>query len=341
MMRNNAGRRSQRGVALLVVLLIMALMTTVAANMANRMFVNFDRAESQIRYQQAYWYAQSVESLARYGLEESFGDDDTVTLSQPWAVRDQVYPLDGGQATGNVYDRQACFNVNGLRDIKPTENGTNPAMVIALQQLIESQEVDSFEAETAAAATWEYIDTNTNVQSPLGVEDSEYEARSIAHVAPNGLMADISEWRAVNGVSREIYEKVSPLLCALPNSKLVINVNTLTEEDAPILTALFHPNLTDEQAKQLINERNAVDGWKDVASFIAEPVLSGIGEEDREERQKYFDVRSRFFELDTEITLDSTSLRLRALLQRDDNGTVTVVRRRFGGMSERDPDNPA
>ncbi|WP_028024306.1 type II secretion system minor pseudopilin GspK [Enterovibrio calviensis] len=341
MMMKKHSRQSQRGVALLVVLLIMALMTMVSVNMASRMFVNFDRAESQIRYQQAYWYAQSVESLARFGLEESFGDDDTVTLSQPWAVRDQIYPLDGGQATGNVFDRQACFNVNGLRDIKPTENGTNPALVIALQQLIESQDIDSFEAETVAAATWEYVDVNTNVQSPLGVEDSEYEARSIPHVAPNGLIADISEWRAIHGVTREIYEKVSPLLCAIPSNQLVVNVNTLTEDDAPILTALLHPNLSEDQAKQLINERNPVDGWKDVASFIAEPVLSGLSDEDKEKLQKNLDVRSRYFELDTEITLDSTSLRLRALLQRDDNGTVTVVRRRFGGMSERDPDNKA
>ncbi|MCC4797439.1 general secretion pathway protein GspK [Enterovibrio norvegicus] len=334
-------KHSQRGVALLVVLLIMALMTTVAVSMSSRMFVNFNRAESQIRYQQAYWYAQSVESLARYGIEESIDSDETVTLSQPWAVRDQIYPLDGGQATGSVFDRQACFNVNGLRDIKPLENGTNPLLVTALQQLIESQGIDSFEAETAAASTWEYIDTNTDVQSTLGVEDSEYEARSLAHVAPNNFIADISEWRAVNGVSQEMYEKVSPFLCAVPNGNLVVNVNTLTEEDAPILSAIFHPNLSDDQAKQLINERNAVDGWKDVASFMAEPVLSSLKQEDRERLQNFFDVRSRFFELDTTITLDSTSLRMRALLVRDDSGTVNVVRRRFGGMSERDPDDKA
>lgn len=333
--------RTQRGVALLVVLLIMALMTTVAVSMSGRMFVNFNRAESQIRYQQAYWYAQSVESLARYGIKESFDGEDTVTLSQPWAVRDQVYPLEGGTATGNVYDRQACFNLNGLQNIKPTENGTNPALVVSLQQLIESQDIDSFEAETAAAATWEYIDTNTNVQSPLGVEDSEYEARPVAHVVPNGLMADISEWRAVHGVTQEIFEKVSPFLCAVPSDRLLINVNTLTEDDAPVLSAIFHPNLSVDQAKTLISSRSAVDGWTDVASFLAEPALSGISKEDKERLQSYFDVRSRFFELDTEITLDSTTLRLRALLQRDDNGEVTVIRRRFGGMSERDPDNQA
>ncbi len=154
-------------------------------------------------------------------------------------------------------------------------------------------------------------------------------------------MADVSEWRAVHGVTQEMFEKISPFLCAVPSDRLLINVNTLTEDDAPVLSAIFHPNLSVDQAKTLISSRSAVDGWPDVASFMAEPALSGISKEDKERLQSYFDVRSRFFELDTEITLDSTTLRLRALLQRDDNGEVTVIRRRFGGMSERDPDNQA
>lgn len=331
--------KSQRGVALLIVLLIMALMTTIAVTMTNRMFINLNRAESQLNYQQAYWYAMSVEALVSHAIKETIDDDGTVTLSQPWAVQDQVYPLDGGHATGSVYDRQACFNVNGFREVKPEANGTNPFLLIALQQLIESQEIDSFEAEIAAASTWEYIDTDDNVQSAAGVEDGEYLARRMPHLAPNAYIGDISEWRAVNGVSQLIYEKVSRFLCAIPSSKVLVNVNTLTEEDAPILAALFHPYLTADQAIQLIEARDPIDGWSDVASFMADPILSGITKENKDKVQGYFDVRSRFFQLDTEITYNSMSLRMRALLQRDEDGTVTVIRRRFGGVSERDPDN--
>lgn len=333
--------KSQRGVALLVVLLMMALMTTIAVTMTNRMFVNLNRAESQLNYQQAYWYAMSVEALVRHAIKETIEDDDTVTLSQPWAVQDQIYPLDGGHAKGSVFDWQACFNVNGFRDVKADANGTNPFLVIALQQLIESQEIDSYEAEVAAASTWEYIDSDDNVQSAVGVEDGEYLARNMPHLAPNSYIGDISEWRAVNGVSQQMYEKVSRFLCATPSSKVLVNVNTLTEEDAPILAALFHPHLSEEQAKQLIEARDPIDGWKDVASFMNDSILSGINKENKDKVQGYFDVRSRFFQLDTEITYNNMSLRMRALLQRDEDGTVTVIRRRFGGVSERDPDNQA
>lgn len=334
---------AQRGVALLVVLLMMALMTTIAVSMSNRMFINFNRAETQIRSQQAYWYSQAVESLAKYGIKESFSDQDTVTLSQPWAVRDKIYPIDGGQATGNMYDKQACFNLNALRDVKPEQNamGTNPFLVSALQRLIESQGFEAYQAEMVASSTWEYIDRDDNVQSSQGVEDGEYNGRKIPHYAANGFLADVSEWRAINGVTQEMFEKVSPFLCAIPTGELKVNINTLEESEAPILTALLQPHLTEELAIQLISDRNAIEGWPDVGSFLADPVFSTLTQDDKTKLQTFLDVRSRYFELDTELTLDATTLRLRALLHRDKEGSVTVIRRRFGGVSERIPDDKA
>ena len=331
---NAPDKKKQRGVALLVVLMIMALMTTISVTMANRMFMNFNRAESQVRYQQAYWYAQSVESLAKYGVKESFTKEDTVTLSQAWAVQDQVYPLDGGTATGSMFDRQACFNLNALRNLKASSDGTNPQLVVMLQQLIESQGFDAYDAEIAAASTWEYIDPDDSVQSPLGVEDSEYESRSTPYVVPNNFMADTTEWRAVNGVSQKMWEQVNQLLCAIPSDKLLVNVNTLTVDEAPVLSAIFHPSLSVDQARELIEGREPIDGWGSVDNFLAESALSGVNKDQRERLKGFLDVRSQYFELETEITFDGTMLRMRALLKKDDEGTVTVIRRRFGGVSE-------
>lgn len=170
-------RSRQRGVALLVVLLIVAMMTTVAVAMSDRLFVNFQRAERQLRYQQAFWYSQGVEALAEVGLKESFKDNDKVTLNQPWAVKDQTYPLDLGTATGSVYDRQACYNVNALNNVGTPENGQLPYEVAVLQRLFENLELDGYQAETAAASVWEFVDGDNSVQTALGVEDSHYEAR--------------------------------------------------------------------------------------------------------------------------------------------------------------------
>ena len=54
-------KRSQQGVALIVILLIVAVMVSLAAAMSERMFTQFQRATHQINYQQAYWYSVGVE----------------------------------------------------------------------------------------------------------------------------------------------------------------------------------------------------------------------------------------------------------------------------------------
>ncbi|MCX9565278.1 general secretion pathway protein GspK, partial [Vibrio cholerae] len=76
----------QRGVALIVVLLLLAVMVSIAATMAERLFSQFQRATHQVNYQQAYWYSLGVEALAKKGIEQSYQDSETINLSQPWAL---------------------------------------------------------------------------------------------------------------------------------------------------------------------------------------------------------------------------------------------------------------
>ncbi|WP_235869517.1 type II secretion system minor pseudopilin GspK [Veronia nyctiphanis] len=265
-----------------------------------------------------------------------------MTLAQDWAVKDRTYPLEGATVKGSLFDRQACFNLNAFVAVRATENSTTPHLVSALQQLLVSQEIDSSDAETIAASTWEFIDTDTEQQSALGVEDSEYESRTPGYVTPNGMLGDSTEWRAVYGVTKDIMRKVGHFLCALPSDRATLNVNTLTEEDAPILAAMLHPQISVDQAKTLISQRDPVGGWRDIEAFWAEPVFANMEEGKKQALREFIDVRSKFFELDSTVTIDSARLRFRALLKRDDNnGEYTVVRRRFGGVSERNSDDKA
>ncbi|MGR5469707.1 type II secretion system minor pseudopilin GspK, partial [Vibrio astriarenae] len=47
------------------------------------------------------------------------------------------------------------------------------------------------------------------------------------------------------------------------------------------------------------------------------------------------------FELDAQVLVDESRVRIRSLLQSTNRETVTVVRRRFGGISERVSDRSA
>ncbi|MGD8173893.1 type II secretion system minor pseudopilin GspK [Vibrio sp. TRT 21S02] len=328
-------RSSQKGVALIVVLLLLAIMATIAAGMADRLFSQFKRASNQLNYQQAYWYSVGAENLAKKAIEQSYKDSDTTNLSQPWALEEQVYPLDYGTLSGRIYDRQACFNLNALAGVtaQPGESKM-PFLVEMLQNLLEELEVENYQAESIAQSAWEFVDKDNTVNSVSGVEDSTYEGFSPAYMTANALLADGSELRAVHQVTGDVMAKVAPYVCALPTSEMALNVNTIDSKHAALLAALFHPALSTDDAKSMLESR-PFDGWPSVDDFLQESALSGINDEQKEKVKQYLAVDSVYFELDVQLLVNESRVRVRSLLFSENRETATVVRRRFGGISER------
>lgn len=328
-------KSNQRGVALLVVLLILALMTAVAATMSERLFGQFKRSSNQLNYQQAYWYSIGAEALAIEGIEQSYKDSDTINLSQPWALEEQAFPLDYGSLTGQLRDRQACFNINALVDLNSgTGSEAAPYLVTVLQDLLLALDVDRHVAEVVAHSSWEFIDTNNNVNSVTGVEDSHYESMAPAYMTANGVLAEASELRAVNLVSGEVMTKLQPYVCALPTSEFRLNVNTLAVEQAPLLAAMFEPQVSESDAKTVLDNR-PFDGWKDVDQFLAEPQLASLTDELKKRSKGYLSVDSAYFELDAQVVVGESQVRIRSLLFSANRETAAVISRRFGGIGER------
>ncbi|EGR0285628.1 type II secretion system minor pseudopilin GspK [Vibrio cholerae] len=328
-------RAKQRGVALIVILLLLAVMVSIAATMAERLFSQFQRATHQLNYQQAYWYSLGVEALAKKGIEQSYQDSETINLSQPWALKEQTYPLDYGQVRGKIRDMQACFNLNALAGVKLTPDSVKkPYLLTVLQALLEGLEVESYQAEVIADSTLEFIDKDDSVRTAYGVEDSYYESMIPAYMAADTWLADASEWRAVQQVGGETMNKALPYVCALPTDQWRLNVNTLPAEQAALLAVMFSPTLSTESAKTLLEGR-PFDGWASVDDFLAQSALTGVDNAVREEAKKYLSVDSHYFELDAQVLVDTSRVRIRSLFYSNDKKTATVIRRRFGGISER------
>ncbi len=329
-------QQKQQGVALIIVMLILALMVSLVATMSDRLFIQFKRATHQSDYQQAYWYALGAESLAKVALEKSFeDDDDTVNMSQPWAIGKKQYPLDYGVITGGIVDKQACFNLNILNGVEASASASSePYLVQVLQHLIESTQVDSYEAEVAAESIWEYVDSNFVVNSNYGVEDRYYEGMSPAYVTPNGLMADASEIRAVQSVPGKSMPALMNLVCALPEADWRLNVNTISVEQWPLLVALYYPYLSEDMAKTIIQDRPK-KGWETVDDFVATNGIADIDSTALSNALGYLTVDSSFFELDAEVEVNQSRMRIRSLMYSKNKKSVRVVRRRLGGVDER------
>ena len=334
-------RSSQQGVALIVVLLILAIMVSLAASMSERMFIRFQRASHQINYQQAYWYSVGVENLALALIKESHKQDsDTVNLSQPWAQQNRKLPLDYGELTGSIIDKQACFNLNAFNGLEASTGSSTPFVKQFFENLLQSVNVDGATAEIITDSTWEFVDSNDTVSTTYGVEDSYYDSLSPAYLPPNGMMAVPSELRAVQQVSGQTMQQLMPLVCALPTSDWQLNVNTISENQALLLVAMYSPNLSLENAKAVISSRPK-KGWSSVSDFEAEPQIAAINSTVRSKAEGFLAVDSQYFELDAQVVVNDSRLRVRSLIYSKDKDNATVIRRRYGGISERISDRSA
>ena len=94
--------------------------------------------------------------------------------------------------------------------------------------------------------------------------------------AANQPLADISEMRVVQGMDAGLYQKLKPLVRALPMTRQQININTLDVTQSVILEALFDPWLSPVQARALLQQRPAKG--QDVDQFLAQPLLADVDE---------------------------------------------------------------
>ncbi len=62
------------------------------------------------------------------------------------------------------------------------------------------------------------------------------------------------ELRQIKGITENIYQRLIPYVCVLPTSELNINLNMLTENDIPLFRALFLNNITDADARVLLQK---------------------------------------------------------------------------------------
>ena len=225
-----ASNRKQRGIALITVLMILAIMVTVATAMTGRLTLSLKRTEGIIFSQKAYWYGQAASELARMVLNQDFSDSDVTSLDQIWATPDMVFPLENGQISGSIIDQRSCFNVNAV--------DSNLA-VSQFHTLLESLDIRNYKAQTIAESLRDWIDENGTSEGSQGAEDSFYQALSVPYLAANNLITDISELRAIQGVDKATYSKIKPYLCAPPSSNQLVNVNTVSVDKPEILYAIF------------------------------------------------------------------------------------------------------
>ncbi|MBY6187851.1 type II secretion system minor pseudopilin GspK [Marinobacter hydrocarbonoclasticus] len=329
-------RRKQSGMALLTVLLVLAVITTLAAGMTQRSQMSVRRTTNLADYDQAYWYARSSEALAKRVLKQDFEDaDGTIHLQQYWATANVVYPVEHGQIAGTIEDMRACFNLNALsRGLTQEEQNKDPYQKpLAGRQfmaMLEAMEIDNYYAEMLADRVRDFTDEDDRQDGTFGAEDAEYESRPVPYRTPNQLMAHHSELRAVLGVNQNMYRAVRDYVCAIPgDDSQQLNVNTLPVERAALLVGMLEGKLSLSEAESVLQARPA-DGWEDIQKFWEEPTMQRLQVEAQAKSTLVVD--SKYFRLRGAAKVENAVFRLESIMRRGGDDGLTVLTRQYGGQ---------
>lgn len=331
MRANLAAPGRQRGMALLVVLLILSVMVIIASNMSGRLQLELRRTANITTGKQAWWYALSAEALVSKVLTQDFKDNpEVVNLSQNWARKNTVFPVDDGQLKGEVTDLQSCFNLNSLSVASKTGSGEElaqqPYPVQVFRELLKQLAMDDYEAAQLTDAIRDWTDKDTVLVSSLGAEDAYYEGLKPPYLTANQWMLGKDELRAVRGVTARVYAKLAPYVCTLPNDKLKININTLAPQRPELLVALYLGTIGLDGAKRVLNERPQ-KGWKEskLMTDMLAPVDSVKG------LKEALVVKSDFFEARVVAEVGDNRAWLETLFQRGKDNKLVMLRRLSSG----------
>jgi len=317
----------QSGVAAITAILVVALASILAVELAWELNLDIRRTENMLLRDQAIQIALGAELMAADELRKDFEEDaeDQLPcddLTERWNT-DLTFPVDGGTVRGKLSGMHGRFNLNNLIDGVSKNIETNDQFARLLSVLELDPEI--------APKVLDWIDPN-QVPEFGGAEDGVYTAKSPPYLTANTWFTTTTELLAIDGFvdpaepNNGVFKLLERYVAALPMGTL-INVNTAED---PVLLSLAKNGARSTSPESLkanrpycqIDVAAAADGrgFMDDAKDIVDDAFA----------TRNLDVITYYFQLKVAVTLGTAQLTMYSLMHRDPQGLVTTRLRYFG-----------
>lgn len=288
------GSKQQRGAALLMVIVVLALL---AGGLTWLVQEGRQQVDS-VRLLQQRIQARAMEQAGLAFAEQALKDPTWRTSPLFWqALRGQPlsYDFAGGKAALRIRDLHSCFNVNALVG----EDGEHAQRQLRLLL------GDNMAAERLAHALADWIDSDAQARLH-GADSDQYLRQSPPRLAANQLMVDMSELNLLLEPDRRRQAQY-PQLCALPETTgWRLNANSVNLEHLPLLSALYEGQFPAALLTRIVTGRPA-GGYKDAAAL--RQALGAVDDQTFEKLSEGLLLNSRHFQLQLEFEQDAQVMR--------------------------------
>jgi general secretion pathway protein K len=319
-MRRGA-RARQRGVALLVAIVMFAIATTVAAAITYNKAMAARRAAATFMLEQALQAGMAAEALAAIVLEND-GNNNRTELHRDWAQ--PLLPVEiegtGIWIQGQIEDLTSRFNLNSVLKWEPppvAQFVEDPRQVEVFRNLLQDLNIDARYADLLV----DWIDSGINPQSNGGGEDSLFLTQNPPYRPPNTFITHTSELLALPEFGAANYALIAPYVTALPFG---VGVNPCTASGKVIDKVANDGTSQWEGAPLELNRKKAC--WPtrdDVRAGMQDPAKWTLADAQYQEKSSWFRLR-------THIRIGTAEFVLYSVLFREGNNRVRTVQRSFG-----------
>ena len=319
----------ERGASLLSVLVIVMLMSVAAVAATDALARSVAIAKSSGARAETFWTARGAADAAASYLVKIFEttgghfNDESDLFTQRVTL-----PAGRGLVVFSVREASNCFNLNALLD-EATGAAISDGQASAYGKLLVATGLNIAEAQSLSDKLADWMDADDSSRS-YGAENGYYASLGEPYRTSGRRLRNISELKAVAGYSPDILERLGPLICVRPGqAQPVLNVNTLQPDQAPLLIALFSNELSESEARDLIQMR-PTNGWADIEAFLQEPSVRQIAPAARKDAA--VSTRSDWLIADLDIGTGDLATSYQALYGRGTGGDITLasmVRRDF------------
>jgi general secretion pathway protein K len=304
-------RRSERGVAILAVMLGIALMTLIVVDFAMTSGLGFVSAANQANELRAGYLARSginigLGLLATDARSDAQGQTPTDTLNDVWAVPFPPMPLEGGNVSLSIVDETRKLPINSM-----VKNGAPNVLAIAkVQRLFKILDVNTDLIQGI-------IDWITPTGANASGDGGDFYMRLIPPYQPRfGPMPTIGDLQMVKGFNEPIFNRVSRFLTVMPEP--AVNANTAS----PQVIASLEPELMEDQKiVQEIVEARIIRPFSQPTDIMN---LPGVGPAGQRLSQDLV-MRSQFFTINGTGTYAGARKIITATFHRETNGIGTLA----------------
>ena len=275
---------SQRGVALLTILLLVVSITVVAGAMLASQKIAIRRSGLLFDQNQLSQDINAGQQLAITMIRADDKLNDTDSEQDIWAQPLPPYLLANHSISIELRDEASRFNINNLY-----QNGAVDSAALAIFQRLLIQL--NLEPDIAIAVL-DYQDTDSNVYQDGGDESVVYAQQSSGSASktlPNQALVSVDQLQEIPGVNAEVLAALRPHITAVPYY-VPINVNTAS----PVLLAALIDGATSQQMQGLVDMR-AKQALASIDDVWKLPMLSSLNDDQRKALKPLLAVDSQAF----------------------------------------------